>query len=548
MGVTFLHASLGVAQVGWGEVLIHEIMSDPNPRAGIFLGEYIELYNRSDHAVAWADLVLELGSRQYILDPGENTGPDSLAAGHYACRELKGIPNGSGRVVLYNTSGGVIHAVEYAMPWDGPSWKEEGGWSLEAVDAGSFCQTSFQWQFSVDPSGGTPGQVNSVEHPWMDLAPPVFLFAGIQGDSLLVLHFSETLGEPGTSAAVVHIQAGSSWRRDARFSLPFAKSVEAEFPKNVLGRPAFRIQVPALPDCAGNVMEASQVLCGAPSPPESGKVVINEIMFEPENGNPEYIELYHAGVGFTDVQELKLGICKAGEKPQKLLDLTSASRILGKGEYLVLTPDVVSLRRAHQLPLSGCFVERTFQPAMSASGGEIYLCDRAGNTVDRAFFSRDLHMQGMDLMKGISLERIRPGAPGMDPLNWHSAASISNYATPGERNSQAMSDGSAAQLLELEPRVFSPDNDGYRDVQGLFIQGLEAGMLINLRILDMRGSLVRTLANNHLAAPELSYRWDGQDEQGYLVNAGFYLVHLEVLHPEQGRILVRRMSSGVVYP
>jgi hypothetical protein len=157
-------------------------------------------------------------------------------------------------------------------------------------------------------------------------------------------------------------------------------------------------------------------------------------------------------------------------------------------------------------------------------------------------------MEGMDLMKGISLERILVSLPGTDPDNWHSAASIANYATPGERNSQAKDQGSGSSIMELEPRVFSPGSDGYRDVQLIHISGLEAGMLVHLRVTDVRGRPVRTLANAHLAAPELCYAWDGRDEQGFLVNAGFYLLWLEVLHPEKGRILRRRMSSGVVQP
>ncbi len=110
--------------------------------------------------------------------------------------------------------------------------------------------------------------------------------------------------------------------------------------------------------------------------------------------------------------------------------------------------------------------------------------DRSGNTVDRVAFNDQMHMEGIDDTRGISLERVAWDRPGLDPANWHSAASIVGYATPGSPNSQREPDLPFMEILDVKPKVFSPDNDGYQDLLGISLGSMEQGSVI--RFVDHR--------------------------------------------------------------
>ena len=50
--------------------------------------------------------------------------------------------------------------------------------------------------------------------------------------------------------------------------------------------------------------------------------------------------------------------------------------------------------------------------------------------------------------------------------------------------------------------------------------------MVQLKIFNVNGQVVRTLVNNNLSAGTHSVRWNGKDEQGQLVASGLYLYQL----------------------
>ncbi|MFH0757311.1 MAG: lamin tail domain-containing protein [Bacteroidota bacterium] len=527
----------------WGDVVINEVMVDPEPRAGEFLDEYLELFNRSDYPIQLGGWKLWVGEREYEMADSAFL----LLPGDYFLISGVALPNQGASLSICTREGVPVHAASYRSPFEGPDWKAGGGWSLEATDPGLYCGTSELWQFSTDSRGGTPGALNSVDERLDDLEPPVCLYLGFGDKGSIFAQFSEPVRMAEENSGELVIQPGGAVTDSVVRNSPFGDRYTCYFPAGVLARERFRLEFPVVYDCVGNLSGPLELESGTAALPGYGSVVINEIMYDPEEGRPEYIELINPSSLCYDLQELSMDVVAEGDLPGRFTFLSDHSRILVPGDHVVVTRDIRHLRAAYTLAVSGSWVEVEDLKSLPDGGGWIYLCDRSGNTVDRAGFNDQLHMEGMNDTRGISLERIAWDRSGLDPVNWHSAASIRGYATPGTPNSQCDPDFQSLEMLEVEPKVFSPDNDGYEDLLGISLGSMEQGSVIRLWITDLAGNLIKELANNHIAGPVARYTWNGEDDRGSLVNEGFYVIHLRGTHPPSGRVWNKKCALGVVY-
>ncbi len=545
MGDTMVPVLRNEAQ--WGDLVFNEVMADPDP-ALRYEEDYLELFKRTDHPANLQGWQLKINDRSYLLDTSRlaNAGGDYLL--------LRGItlPNEGAILSLYTPEGTLVHAVSYEIPWDGPRWKKEGGWSLESPDADLPCRISMNWEYSSDPGGGTPGMINSNQAPLLDRAPPVFLYAGAGEDGVsdpgeILLHFSEPLSFSQDLKSAIRLNPGTVYPDSVKLLEPLREILQLHFPEDIQVGPNYQLSISGLCDCEGNVLDDHVFVAGAVSQPANSSVLINEIMFKPEEGMPEYIELIIPGDRILDLQDLAIHLVEEGGVADHPIALSSHSRLIGPGQYLVITGCVPNLREAYGLEISGQWVEVKGLPGLKDSSGSIYLTDRAGNVVDMLTYNAEMHMELLDDPTGISLERISAQRSASDPDNWHSAASICGYATPGEINSQSYGVIDSELLLDVVPQVFSPDNDGYEDLLEIILNTGGNDWVIGLLITDMQGNIIRVLANNDLAAPSLTYTWDGEGQNGAMQPMGFYVIHARGFRPSTGEQWIRRKAVALVY-
>ena len=167
--------------IGYGELLITEIMPDPSALSDTE-GEWFEIYNASDHTVDLLNLVLERDdsyrhtiSNDISLLPGEfivmqRTETATAVTNHYVYGSSISLPNTGAKLAIYNESDGttpgpLIFTVDYGN--SGFSVTAGAALSLdpshmnanEAVLGSSWCNA-----ISVYGSGdyGTPGTINDV--------------------------------------------------------------------------------------------------------------------------------------------------------------------------------------------------------------------------------------------------------------------------------------------------------------------------------------------------------------------------------------------------
>ncbi len=102
-----------------------------------------------------------------------------------------------------------------------------------------------------------------------------------------------------------------------------------------------------------------------------------------------------------------------------------------------------------------------------------------------------------------------------------------NVTSVEERNSQGIPKDFV--LEQNYPNPFNPSTHIYF--------GLPKQQNVHIRIYDLRGALVRTLASGNFSAGTHQMIWDGRDDSGQLVSAATYLYRLE----SDGATLTRKM-------
>ena len=403
------------------------------------------------------------------------------------------------------------------------------------------------WVYSTDPSGGTPGRINSAFSLREDGEVPVLLFYGYESPETIVITYSEPVTLLTLNPKDFLLRPGSLFPTEVETREPLSTQLLLRYPTNLHERSQFYIDIPSLSDCQGNLSHPGRLKGALVSPPVQGDLFINEIMYNPLDGNPEFVELYNPGPAYFDLRYLSLHVVDSGDPPKRPFALSEGSRIFLPGEYMVVTSCVPHLLEAYGLDRSGRWLEVEDLPVLKNAGGTLYLTDRSGGVVDRVNYSEEQHMDLLNDSKGVSLERISIKRPGSESANWHSAASIVGYATPGEENSQAVNHPLQEKMLSVEPEVFSPDNDGYQDLLNIRVTTKSLGWVIRIWISDLAGCLTRSLANNHIAGSSVTYGWDGETDQGRMAMEGIYLVHLVAYHPVSGERLIRKAAIGVIY-
>ncbi len=254
------------------------------------------------------------------------------------------------------------------------------------------------------------------------------------------------------------------------------------------------------------------------------EVVINEIMFDPENDNSEYVELLN-----ISGKPVELGGWILTEGSGEIFPLSFGSSLIGNGEYYLIAADSSVFSGFPELTnSSNILITNSGSLGLSNSEDEIIIRDIFGNVIDSLKYHSSWHNSLIAETKNISLERINPSINSNDPMNWSSSAAIGG-GTPLKQNSIYTGNVASASKLEISPNPFSPDNDGFEDFTVFAYNLTKAVALIRIRIFDSNGRKVRTLADNRPSGARGKIIFNGLDDAGKPLRIGIYIVLLEAL-------------------
>ena len=284
---------------------------------------------------------------------------------------------------------------------------------------------------------------------------------------------------------------------------------------------------PGTPNSIGNVPDYNR-----------NDLVINEIMFDPDDDNCEFVEFLNLSGDSVNV-----GGWKIEDENGNDYRLSQFPLLVPDNSYFILAADS-TIESKYNLDEA---VLRTVVGVSSLglvnTGELILLKDVKANVIDSVFYSDKWHNDNFVSTKNISLERINPTLGANDPNNWSSSVERIG-ATPGKQNSIYTVNLNVASNISVLPNPFSPDNDGFEDFTIINYNLTQATSQVRIKIFDSKGRLVRTLENNQASGQSGSVIFDGIGDDGQALRIGIYIIFLEAIN--EGAGVVETMKTVVV--
>lgn len=522
-------------EAGMFDVLITEIMADPEPVIGLPAAEYLELYNATGQRLnisgyTLGDATSKCELPAYILEPGEylalcrvedqtkfDTSVNILGVGNFIT-----LNNGGDSLWLRNDSVD-IHQIHYQSEWHEADWKKGGGWSLEMTDVTSPCVERNNWSSSESNRGGTPGMINSVSEHLIDNEPPRVVSARLVPPNRIELGFDESI--------VLYQPVISDFRMNGR-AVELIRPVGVnnlvlEWTKPVAKGVLYALHIEGVYDCFGNVMRDTVIRLAIPESFGPGEVLISEVLFNPRSNGVDFVEVYNPTDKVLTLSDLFVGNLDSIGNWKTLWPVSTGELLFFPKEYIALTSDPDILRE--QYPRSkGKQVVKAKLPSLPDEAGNIAFGVKTGVVVDAFDYREDMHYELLDATEGVSLERRRFDQDAGSTSNWTSASWVEGYATPGYQNSQfADIDLSTENTYNLFPDPVSPNGDGVDDALFITFNPQRNDVTINIQVLDRFGREVDFPVNMALCGESNVFVWDGITQGGNMVQPGVYIVYLE---------------------
>jgi hypothetical protein len=428
-----------------GDIIINEIMADPDPSLGMPQAEFIEIRNNTSNLLELGGLSLNSGyftspvtiqpnGFLVIADVEYNTAFDASIPVAF----MEGFPGltNSGMLLEMRSEDVLLDRLEYDISWYRDADKIEGGWTLELINPEATCSGRYNWKASNSTTGGTAGAENSV----YSVAPnglPLVIAYGASSDTLLYISFSESMdtlsyaalsGELGNGVVI----AGHTWNVDHDvLTLTTSEPLAPEI--------LYTLSLIGLTDCDGNASAAPSVNFIRGFTPIPGDIIINEIMADGTDGTQtaspsvDFIELFNKTNHLIDLSKLTVN------------DGFFENQVLLQPDSFLIITDIDS-DPAQFFAYPNVAYMNDF-PSLTEDGTSLELLYE-GELIEQLTYSKAYYNDADKEAGGWSMERVNPDDPCNSYDNWK-ACIRQQGSTAGKTNSVIDSsvDTTAPQLL-----------------------------------------------------------------------------------------------------
>ncbi len=540
MNDTIIQTGIGKSP-DFADLLFTEIMFDETPSHGMPDTEYVEILNVSEQLldlshfrlIAREDTIplpgqTLLPGTHYILCPARNSSLFAEPANTIGITGFPRLLNEGMTIALINEKNKLIHSVFYSKEWYNNQEKSTGGFSIELIDPGNPCGDRKNWGVTENENGGTPGKINSIRAPNPDLAGPEIESAYTPDDRSLWIRMNERLHPGSIETIFLHFDPSSDF--EFNFSDPLLhQKLEVKLSQELITKQRYIIEITGIRDCVGNKINKAhnRSFFYLPEEADSGDLAISEILFNPEPGGVDWIEIYNLSEKYIDPNKLTLGRKRNNEI------ITSGSgillhRLIFPRQYYVFTSSTDKLMADFPFSNREQIYEVKKIPEMPDQAGNLILMDTGSLIFDYIEYSSNMHHPMIRNDEGVSLERINFDKSALSPDNWESASFVNGYGTPTKKNGNSQEIQSAGHQITVYPEVFSPDGDGYLDLLTIRYKLSSPGYLANVFVFNIQGRAIKKLTANNLMGIEGIIYWDGSTDTGSTAGTGYYIILFEL--------------------
>lgn len=532
---------LTLKAAGFSSVVLNEVFYDPvGPDAGY---EWLELYNPTDEPINLEGWILEKARTtfteiyefEYIIIPakgflliGEEYVKDADIKATLAFTNAGSSTNGV-RIRCPDT--GYTDTVLYHEPnsydltWDCGEHKtpfvptvQEGN-SLARKYDGVDTDLPKDWFECTNP---TPGTTNL--YP-IDLAIFKITLQKIEGIYHLFTFIHNLSTEPvDNSEAHVDIFVNNAlWDSYELPSIAPMDSLEFSCPLGTLEEGLYdisaRVELPNDINPENNQAGTSILIGESP-------LVLNEIMFRPSSGRTEWLELYNRSSRDYHLNDFL--ITDYADREIRF------SAYIAADDYLIVCRDSLNVMLYYPNAPFHTIVEADSWAPLNVGGDVLTLYDNYGLQLEQMEYSGD----GSE--HDVSLERVNPYLPPSED-NW--GYSVIG-ATPGRQNSIYVVYLPTQASLTANPNPFAPLRGEYSIISFSLPEIISR---VTVRIFDIKGRMVRKLADQILQASSGDFVWNGYSDDGRRLPVGVYIINLEATsqqsektYTERGTVVIAR--------
>lgn len=528
-------------------MVITEIMADPMPEVSLPDKEYLEITNRTEFPFNLKNWKLSTESAGTLF-PETSIPPsgiliicssqDTLLFKKFGrvigMKQFPSLIDGGRILYISDSTGTLIHGVEYSSNWYKDDLKSNGGWSLEMIDNRFPFYDKDNWKASGSKKGGTPGSVNSISEDNPDNS-----FFGIQNvfpyDSINInIRFSEPVFNFNNKLRSIKI--GDRGITDVYPTDPLFRKFTIKLKDPLQRSKLYHLEISgSIFDFAGNQMQKYSFDFGLPVTSAQGDILFNEILFNPLPGDPDYLELYNCSEKVIDASRLQVvTLNDASLDKSEAVPVSVEERCILPGAYYAITTDIKRISERYFSTDTDHLFETVSLPSMSDDKGHLILFNRELDRIDELVYNDDMHYALLSAHEGVALEKNNPHNQSQEKTSWHSATESSGWGTPGAPNSVFDGMPSSSDKIVLSSSKITPNDDGNEDFLSIRMNLTGNGNVISVTVFDEAGNYVRKIASNLYTGPEASVIWDGTADDGSMVNTGIYIIFI-TLYNDTGK-------------